>query len=156
MSCRLLDAATTMQADKNFLWEMKLTPDWKILGQRRTIRLRLHKKLYGRESELKEGEQNSCSAQGDEFQSTVSSQDAWRALGRRRLYRTPSNVDSSTQNNRNPMDRVRDFRAAATSAWVHAERYNPEKKSSKGDASLPAERPHISTLYFLAEMEQFK
>ena len=159
MSCSRLDAetrTTTMQADKNFLWEMKFTSDWKILGQRRTIRLRLHRKLYGRESQFKEdNEPNSISDEGDEFQSTVSYQDAWRALGRRRQYRTQPQFASSAQTIRCPMDRVRDFRAAATSAWVHAERYNPEK-SSEGECSLPAERPHISTLYFLAEMEKLK
>jgi hypothetical protein len=147
-----------MQVDKNMLWEIKSTSDWKILGQRRRMRLRLHEKIMGGESEAKkENERHGDSPDEDsECESTVSFQDAWKALGRRRQYRSPQQSASSTPQNRNTVDLVRDFRAVTLNrlSGEREERHCSTENLSAGESSLPV-HAHISTLYFLAEMERF-
>mmetsp|Transcript_58740 Transcript_58740/g.122732 ORF Transcript_58740/g.122732 Transcript_58740/m.122732 type:complete len:150 (-) Transcript_58740:24-473(-) len=149
-----------MQVDKSMLWEMKVTSDWKILGQRRRMRLQLHEKIISGESESKkENERDSCSDDDRDCESTVSFQEAWKALGRRRQYRSPPQSASSTPQNCNTVDLVQEFRAVALgtlSGERETERHCRSENLPAGESSLPVERPHISTLYFLAEMERFQ
>ncbi len=154
-SCKALQ----MQADRYSLWEVKLTSDWRILGQRRRMRLQLHEKISGGESETtEERETPACSADEGECEPTISFKDAWKALGRRRQYRSPPQSASSTPQNRDIVDLVGEFRAVALGqlSGGREERRCRSEDLSAGESSLPVDRPHISTLYFLAEMERFK
>jgi hypothetical protein len=149
-----------MQIDMT-LWELKQTSDWKILGHRRTMRLKLKEMFNGGGDLEEEIETHRCSPERDgEFEASVSFRDAWKALGRRKQYRSPPQSASSTPTNRHAIDLVDEFKAIALSQPRGlAEQYSRSENASDApevEPALPIDRPHISTLYFLSEMEKFK
>ena len=95
---------------------------------------------------------------GNEVEPTVSFRDAWKALGKRRQYRSPPQSASTTPTNRNTVDLVEEFRAAVLTraAEQDGRHHLRTEKISEGETLSTVERPHISTLYFLAEMEKIK
>ncbi len=129
------------------------------------MRLKVHEKVDGPSEPKKELIISHSSEETNEFEPTVSYREAWKALGKRRQYRSPPQSASSTPTNSQSMDLVTEFKAAvlgykadqrpACSA-EQGERQTHSKTPLQGESLLTLERPHISTLYFLAEMEKFK
>jgi hypothetical protein len=140
----------------DLLWKMKMTSDWKILGQRRTIRLHLQEKIIAGGSEPKEVNETYGEPEGGK--ATISFREAWKALGKRKQYRSPPQSAPPTPSNRNTPDLLRELRAAAVSTRVgeRGEQNCSYKNASAGESPSPLERPHITTLYFLEELEKYK
>jgi hypothetical protein len=138
-----------MPVAQNTLWEMKTTSDWKILGQRRMMRLHVNQKLERFEADSIETE--TSSAVHEDFSTALSCHDAWKALGRRKTYRTPPSSTSTTPKNDRASDLVSVF-AAMAARTIDSD----EIADSDGQAVTASGNPHITTIFFLDEMRQFR
>ena len=140
-----------MPVDQDVLWELKTTGDWKILGQRRTMRLHINQESKGCVGNNVESVRTTdlTSDFSEDFQTTISCHDAWKALGRRKNYRSPPSSNATTPKSDKNIDIVSEYALIAAG-------------NSKDDIPCPAGQPvttsdpHITTIFFMEEMRQFK
>ena len=144
-----------MPIDMNSLWDLKITTDWKILGRRRMMRLQCN--LQGSPNICEEREKIIGLDDGSN-DPAVSSDEAWKLLGRRRSYRSLLPADPVTLKSSSSLNHTVDF------AKVQQEKDRNCPVVQIPDDQIQEQRQQVRSvegqdivsLYFQEEMKRFQ